>query len=457
MSTDADRDDETGPDTLTDDEFLAGLGELEAYQARHTAPAMLAPVMLAPAMLAPPTPPAARPSLAIRAMMSYRGGEALEDMKGAIALTSWPTFAAAFALSFGAVLWLSRGGPSTMGPSTASIAGNAIPASEPIAAPSVAASALSVGQAGNKKIVPVSSPVAPLPVMVQTSRAVKRDQMFNIRGRTEAAARVSVKAEISGVVESVGVAKGAKVQKGDELCALQQRAQNTALAQAHGQLAQAQLDTPGKTQLAEAAVKKAELDMARTRIVAPFPGFVEEQPAKPGALMNVGSVCAVVIAPDPLFVVGAVAEKDVSRVKQGMKGTAKLATGEIVAGSISFVASAAEANSRVFRVELQVPNADGKLRDGVTATLQLATNSEPAHILPPSALTMNDAGALGVRVVDQAQKAKFMPVKVLGDERERIWVSGLPAEVKIIVVGQDYLTDGQRVAVTERQPPLASR
>jgi multidrug efflux system membrane fusion protein len=451
MSTDA-KGADTGPYTLTNDEFLEGLGELEAYQARNTPP-------LPRASSAPPPLPVVR----------YKSEDIPEDMKGDTALALWPAIAVAFALSFGAVMWMSRSGP-VLAPNTAAVAGNVIAATDQAANSALKPLQAGLGGAGAGKLVGVANAVTP-PMTVQTSQAVRRETVLTIKARTEAAARVTVKAQVSGVVESVAVSKGAQVQKDEVLCSLQQAGRIAALEEARAILARAQeafeaspqpapggKPSPAKVALnaAEARVRKTELELARTRIAAPFAGYVEDRPAKLGDTLTVGSVCAVVIAPDPLFVIGSVSERDVSRIKQGMNGTAKLATGETISGTIAFVARAADPTSRSFRVELQVPNADGRLRDGMTASLQIPVASDPAHMLSPSALTLNETGQLGVRVVEEGQSVRFIPVKVLGDERNRgVWVSGLPPKVQILVAGQDAPADARKAGGAEKS--LAGR
>ena len=287
-----------------------------------------------------------------------------------------------------------------------------------VSGPANVAGAANDGGAGNIAAMSVGEP-PPFPVTVQASQAIRHDQVLIVRGRTEASARVAIKSETASVVEAVAATKGVPVVKGDALCSLQRGARDAALGEANAQLARARLDHDASTELAEpgittklalagnkaslaaaeAAVKKAEIELGRTRISAPFSGIVEEQPAKAGELLSVGSVCAVLIAPDPLFIVGAVTEREVGRLRPGMDGTAQLVTGEKVSGAIRFVGSAAETSTRTFRVELEVPNPDGRLRDGVTATMRIPLKGEAAHRLPPSALTLNDAGQLGVRVI----------------------------------------------------------
>jgi multidrug efflux system membrane fusion protein len=327
------------------------------------------------------------------------------------------------------------------------------------------------GGAGGIAAMSVGEP-APFPVTVRTSQAVRHDQIITVRGRTEAGARVAIKAETAGIVETIVVGKGLQVKQGDALCTLQRGARDAALAEAKAQLARAQLDAEASSQLpegagtkltlagskaaldaAQAAVKTAEIELLRTRIAAPFSGILEEQPANTGDLLSIGSTCAVLLAPDPIYVVGAVTEREVGRLRRGMEGVAQLATGEKVAGIVRFVGSAAEQTTRTFRVELEVANPEWRLRDGVTATMRIPVRGETAHQLPPSALTLNDAGQLGVRVVERGDMAQFRPVKVVSDERDGVWVSGLPREVTVIVAGQDFVTDGQRVSLAEKRAP----
>jgi len=57
-------------------------------------------------------------------------------------------------------------------------------------------------------------------------------------------------------------------------------------------------------------------------------------------------------------------------------------------------------------------------------------------------LTLNDDGRLGLRIVDETDTARFAPVAYLRDTVDGVLVAGLPETVEIIVVGQEYVTDG---------------
>ena len=118
---------------------------------------------------------------------------------------------------------------------------------------------------------------------------------------------------------------------------------------------------------------------------------------------------------------------------------------------MTFLSRTADEATRTFRVDVEVPNPDLSIRDGQTVEIAIAADGENAHLLPASALTLNDSGLLGVRIAEEGV-ARFVPVTILRDTVEGVWLAGLPEVAEVIVVGQEYVTDGVRVAVTLREP-----
>ena len=122
----------------------------------------------------------------------------------------------------------------------------------------------------------------------------------------------------------------------------------------------------------------------------------------------------------------------------------RLINGVEAEGEISFLSRMADAQTRTYAVEVTLPNAESAVRDGMTAEMMIDLPGETGHFLPQSALTLNDDGRLGVRLeVDGV--AKFAPVILLRDESDGFWVSGLPEKAKVIIIGQEFVTDGRRV------------
>ncbi|WP_425039375.1 efflux RND transporter periplasmic adaptor subunit [Primorskyibacter sp. S187A] len=206
--------------------------------------------------------------------------------------------------------------------------------------------------------------------------------------------------------------------------------------------------TKAAIQSAEAGVAAAEKEIQRLQIRAPFGGILETDTAELGTLLQPGALCGTVLQLDPITLVGFVPETQISRVKIGAQAAARLTTGAEVTGKVSFLARSADMQTRTFRVEIDVPNSDLAIRDGQTAEIIIAAPGDTAHLLPQSALTLDNEGALGVRIVADGDVAAFAPIRILRDTREGVWATGLPDEVIVITLGQEYVTDGVPVNVS---------
>lgn len=286
-----------------------------------------------------------------------------------------------------------------------------------------------------------------------------------IRGRSFADQQVELRAETAGMIKSLPVAKGAQVKEGDVLCEIEDGARAASLLEAEAAVAQAEGDYQAAKQLekrghtaalrvlqnkaamdrARAALAKARLDLERTKIRAPFAGYVDEQPAKPGSFLAIGGVCAHLVALAPLRVIGAVKERDIKLVQPGQTAKLRFITGEEVSGVVKFLSATAEAETRTFRVEVEIANPNGALRSGITADIFIPLPERPAMLLPPSILTLNDDGEVGVRAVNERREVEFHAVKILSERQEGIYIEALPAGVSLITVGQDFVKAGQKV------------
>lgn len=288
-----------------------------------------------------------------------------------------------------------------------------------------------------------------------------------IRGRTAAERKVVVRAETAGVVVETPVDQGTPVKAGDTLCRLDIEARQAALAEARAALAKARLDHDAATKLAAegfrsetaVAAAKASLDLARasveqaevrlrqTRLTAPFDGVFDIRTVEKGDFLAVGDPCGTVIQTSPFLITGAVSEREVANIKVGDRGVARIAGGAEVEGTVRFIAAAADPATRTFTVELLVPNEDGALRDGVTADFTVFAGERMAHLIPTSALALDAEGRLGVRLVDETNHVRRVDVRPIGEDPAGVWVAGLDGVQRVIVRGQDFVSDGQEVAV----------
>jgi multidrug efflux system membrane fusion protein len=299
-----------------------------------------------------------------------------------------------------------------------------------------------------------------------------------LRGRTKAKATITSAAETTGTVSKVHVSKGQRVDAGAPLCTLDQGTRAAAVAQARAAvdqatagLAKAQLDFDTNSQLrnkglaatnseqalsaalsgakagvsaAKAGLDNAIAELDRTEIVAKVAGIVQEPVASEGTLLAMGQPCATIVQLDPMLFIGQVPESRIALARTGLDVKVKTVTGSTVDGKVTFISSVADNATRSFQTEIEFPNKDFAIRDGLTAEATVTLGSSIGHLLPQSVLTLDDNGDLGVRAVEDG-KVAFYAVTIVSDTRDGVWVSGLPAKVEVITVGQESVTPGQAV------------
>ena len=161
-----------------------------------------------------------------------------------------------------------------------------------------------------------------------------------------------------------------------------------------------------------------------------------------GDYLKAGDPVASFVDERKLIVSANISEFDAQHVAKGNTGTARLATGQIVKGTIRYVAPVADEATRTFTVELEVDNAAGEYRGGVTAELMLSADTIFAHKISPSLLTLDDEGNVGIKIVNDEGEVEFFPADIAMSSSEGVWIAGLPHTASIITVGQGFVNPG---------------
>ncbi len=325
----------------------------------------------------------------------------------------------------------------------------------------------------------VSGPLEPSAAMTVRARYVDGQTyrpLLKLRARTEADKDLLARAEISGQVLSLPVAEGTPINKGDVLCQLAPEDRQLRLAELQAEVRRAQLEYDAAMRLkssgyqsktaiasaravleaARANMMRRQLDVEKLAIRAPFAGVVDNYPAVEGDFLQRGDVCAHLLSLDPLVVSAQVSEGEAAYLQAGQELEVVLLNGEPRKGVLRFVSRSASAVTRTFRIEAVLDNPGNYLRSGLSAQLILPVTPLQAHLIPASLLALDDAGSLGVRVLTPDHRVEFIPVSIVGDDREGIWVAGLAEKTLLITVGQEYVTLGQQVAVHMEQDDSVS-
>ena len=184
------------------------------------------------------------------------------------------------------------------------------------------------------------------------------------------------------------------------------------------------------------------VELNRTEVKAPFSGYIESI-VKPGNFLDRGQICATIIDLDPIKFVAEVPEIQISKVNIGQEAIIELITNQRVNGNLTFVSKSASPKTKTFKIESEIVNSSGSIKDGITATMTIRTDSVLAHRISPSILVLDDLGRIGVKVVNSNNVVEFSEVQIIEDLEEGLWISGLPDSVQIIVQGQGFVEDGQ--------------
>jgi multidrug efflux system membrane fusion protein len=304
-------------------------------------------------------------------------------------------------------------------------------------------------------------------VAVTEAKVVDHARKLVLAGRTEADRRVTVAARSGGVLTELRVRRGTRVKEGDIIAVLSDDARKAQVAQAESLVIQRRTELEAKRKLivsgavpklelvnleaqlaaAEATLAAAQAELERALVRAPFGGVVNDVTVEVGgaALPMMGREIATVVALDPMLAVVEVSERRLAGLHVGDTAEVKLITGEKQLGKIRFVAKTATQTTRTYRVEVELPNPDGTIPDGITAEVAMPVKATPAARLPRSALTIASSGEIGVRTVGEDGTVAFNRVTVVEDEQSYMWVAGVREGARVIVQGQDFVREGQTV------------
>ena len=304
----------------------------------------------------------------------------------------------------------------------------------------------------------------PMLVRVEQIRSSDVEKLITVSARTEPNRFVQLKTETDGAVVRLGVERGNPVSAGDTIVELDLRDRKARLTEADSLVVQRELELEGRknlrtqqfaseVELAEAqnrldsawaAKERITLEIQNTSILAPFDGLVQERNVEIGDFVRTGDTVVDIVDIDPLIIAGEINGKEVSELRVGGVGSAKLVDGTVLTGLIRYLAPVANENTRTFRVELAVENSQ-TVRAGLTAELQLTGFRISAHDISPSLLTLADDGSIGVKAVSALNRVLFYPIEIVGSSEDGILVTGLPESVRVITVGQGFVTVGQEV------------
>lgn len=330
-----------------------------------------------------------------------------------------------------------------------------------------------------------------VPVVLAKAESKAVPVTIDAVGTVQSIASIAIRPRLDSQIATVDIAEGARVQKGDRLFTLDDRAVKAQLAQIdaqiekdQAQIQQAQNDlrraqdllktsagsvvtrdtavTTLKTAQAQLAVDQASHDamdtqLSYTVITAPVTGRVGSIPMKPGAIVRAADAAplATLNQMDPVQVAFSIPQTRLAELREAIAaGNVRVDVTQgktTVSGTVDFIENAVDTTTGTVGVKAKVPNADEVLWPGayVQAQVVIAPKGESITI-PTAALQLGQQGPY-VFAIKDGKTARLRQVSITRSSGpDTIVTSGLSLGEDVVVDGQLRLVDGAEVSI---KPP----
>lgn len=305
-----------------------------------------------------------------------------------------------------------------------------------------------------------------LPAEVVKTRKDTVTNDINAVGTLRGNETVTLRPELTAIVKSIDFEEGSKVKKGSLLVQLDDDQYRAQVKEAEARVRQSDAEnrrvqklfrngvgseTDRDTTLASMEINQAQLELAKinlakTRIAAPFDGITGLRMFSPGDYINAGTELLEVVDISRMKVDFAIPEIHLTRIAVGQPLDVSLDAfpTETFKGKITAISPLIDEKGRSIRVRGEIDNSDGRLRPGLFAQIRLTTSSEQSLTLPEEALIPQGNQYFVYRVKDKT--IEIVPVKIQQRKNTRVAVTGPLNEGDVVVTaGQLKLRPGAPV------------
>ncbi len=307
-------------------------------------------------------------------------------------------------------------------------------------------------------------------VTVATVVAEDLRETFTLPGGLEAWEDLTLAAEVAGVVRWIGPREGERVREGEPILRIDPEAIEAALARDRADyelqkrqfarmedLAARNFVSPQELDQARRAFEVAEAELRRSRVAlekstvrSPISGILDRLLVDRGEYVTEGTPVAAIVQVDRLKVNVEVPEKDVAFLHTG--DTVRVVTAAVPGriavergGQVLHLSYRADPATRTYLARVAVENLEGELRPGMIVRVALVRRELPGVVAVPLYTVVEREGRRVVFVEEEGvarlRSVGFGPV--IGDRV--VIAEGLAAGERLIIEGQQFLTDGAAV------------
>ena len=212
-----------------------------------------------------------------------------------------------------------------------------------------------------------------------------------------------------------------------------------------------------KVKTVDVTIEEAKIPLQDTTVRAPFAAIILERKVEEGSVVAPNAAAFVLADVTSVKAVFGVPDIELQNLKLGQ--TLALTTDALpnqeFSGHISRIAPSADQNSRVFEVEVMIPNLQNLLKSGMIASLELMSEKtgEADNVVPLSSIVRSKTNATSYSVfvaqeIEGVQVVRLREV-VLGETfgNTVAVTKGVQKGEKIVINGATYLADGEKVQI----------
>jgi RND family efflux transporter MFP subunit len=210
----------------------------------------------------------------------------------------------------------------------------------------------------------------------------------------------------------------------------------------------------GQVATALAQTISARINLGDTNLIAPMPGVIVEKNVEPGSLVAAGTSAFALDDTRVVKVNFGVPDSMLPYLKLGAPVPVLLEAlqGRTLAGRITEIAASANRQSRVFNIEVSLPNRDRSLRVGMIASIHIErADAQNVPVVPMTALMTAESGSKNYSVFtvkerDGKQFAQLKSVRIGETFGKSVVIDeGLTPGEQIIVNRTNQLSDGSPI------------
>ncbi len=309
-------------------------------------------------------------------------------------------------------------------------------------------------------------------VTVETVKDTVFSHYLEVQGNVNTKENLIIYPQFAGILNTVNVIAGQKVSKGQVLGTIDDGGLSQQLAQLENQLALAKTTFERQKRLwdqkigseiqylqaqtnmvsQQKAVSQMKAQLAKTRVIAPFNGVIDELIAERGQVVGPGQGLMRIVNLNNMFISTTVPESYIGKLKVGTEVSVYLASlGKSFNGKIRQVGNNINPNNRSFGIEVSVPNTDNLLRPNQVAKLKITDYTNAKAVVVPSNVIQEDADGNQFvfevsSVKDKTGIAKKVIVKVgkTSDKFTEI-LSGLEPKTVLVGDGVKTVSEGMKL------------